>query len=584
MKTDMIKLLKFIIILMLFTSCGEYTIIKDKLNKAESLMQEYPDSSLMILNTIDPMTIKTERGCALYSLLISQAYDKNYIDLKSDSIIRTAVNYFANSNGEDRRYEMLSLYYLSRIYYNSNNLSKCVIANLRAEEIAKEIEDNFYLGMIYGTITDVYNDTHNAPEELKYAELSYNYFRKANREPYIKYAYLALAIAANNNKQWDRGKNILDNLYLDLDKINDSTYIGDVIECRAHLYWVQKNYLKAKEEYFNLKENYNKSMKASSYGRLAHIYVLEDKLDSAEYYIEKGKEIILSMQDSTMLQSAIIQLYKKKNNYKKALEYKNKQDNVENNTISVVWNQSVIRTQSEFFKHNLELTKKLSRRYNYIFLWVFIAVLILSVSIIIIMRQRAKIRRINMLNDMKTQELRLKSMEMSMTEEIDTAKEIIITLRERLKNEELAQTKLKVFFNNQFDVLRKFSETSYSIVNEVKKTINKKAYSQNENTINDIPRDYVYEFGNNPDVLMKIEEILNITNNGIIEKLRNQLPKIKEDNMRLLIYLYAGFSNRAISTLMKIDIDNVYRKKYKLKDYILKSDAPDKDLFLSNMK
>ncbi len=362
----------------------------------------------------------------------------------------------------------------------------------------------------------------------------------------------------------------------------DTIFNREVLTKLSHLYCNKRNYTEAKKILITLKNCYK--INSDSYGRLATIYIIENKLDSANYYIEIGESQMKNERDSVSINKAKIEFFLKKREYKKALQFSSNQGNIQYNTILNIFNQSIIRSQSEYFRRNLELTKKLSRRYNYIFLVVFISVIILSISTVVIVRQHAKIRRIKLENEIKAQEIKLKSIEMSMAEEIDTAKEVIIALRERLKNEELAQTKIKAFFNDQFDILRKFCESSYSIVREVKDvTINKSLYKPQAKTINDLPQNYVYEFGNNPDVLEKIEEILNITNNEIMIKLRSQLPDLKEDNIRLLMYFYAGFPNRAICIFMKMDIDNVYRRKYKMKEYINKSSAPDKDFFVSSL-
>ncbi|MBR5856619.1 MAG: hypothetical protein IKY70_05040, partial [Bacteroidales bacterium] len=79
------------------------------------LMQNFPDSSLFILQSISPEQLKTEREVALYSLLYSQAIDKNYIDITNDSIIAKAVCYYSNRTDENRKAQ--SWYYLGRVYY-----------------------------------------------------------------------------------------------------------------------------------------------------------------------------------------------------------------------------------------------------------------------------------------------------------------------------------------------------------------------------------------------------------------------------------------------------------------------------------
>ena len=72
-------------------------------------MNDSCEVALSILqDSIDTTTLTTERGRAIYAVLLSQALDKNYIDLSSDSIIAPAVEYFADGN--DPHFAMLSYY------------------------------------------------------------------------------------------------------------------------------------------------------------------------------------------------------------------------------------------------------------------------------------------------------------------------------------------------------------------------------------------------------------------------------------------------------------------------------------------
>ena len=65
------------------------------LDRAETLMEEYPDSALALLDTLQSPVSAEEN--ARYALLYSQALDKNYIDVANDSLILIAVNHYENS-------------------------------------------------------------------------------------------------------------------------------------------------------------------------------------------------------------------------------------------------------------------------------------------------------------------------------------------------------------------------------------------------------------------------------------------------------------------------------------------------------
>lgn len=64
------------------------------LHNAEVVMSSSPDSAKCILESIDFNTILSRREKAKYALLLSQTYDKCYIDVNNDSLIQYAVDYY----------------------------------------------------------------------------------------------------------------------------------------------------------------------------------------------------------------------------------------------------------------------------------------------------------------------------------------------------------------------------------------------------------------------------------------------------------------------------------------------------------
>ena len=124
----------------IFSSCENATI-NEQMDKAECLMNEKPDSALIILRNVDKTIELSESQNARYALLYSQALDKNYIDETNDSLINIAVEYY-NENGTAKE-KFLSLYYQGRIYYNAHDYAKSILAYTKAEQLIEEFEDHF---------------------------------------------------------------------------------------------------------------------------------------------------------------------------------------------------------------------------------------------------------------------------------------------------------------------------------------------------------------------------------------------------------------------------------------------------------
>lgn len=110
-------------LLLLTLGCAN-SRVNSRLDAAESLMEQHPDSALTILQAIDGSTLRGESR-ARHALLLSQALDKNYIDVTSDSLISIATDYYANSN--DDYHKMLAYHYRSRIFYNADHYNTALI-------------------------------------------------------------------------------------------------------------------------------------------------------------------------------------------------------------------------------------------------------------------------------------------------------------------------------------------------------------------------------------------------------------------------------------------------------------------------
>ncbi len=81
----------------------------------------------------------------------------------------------------------------------------------------------------------------------------------------------------------------------------------------------------------------------------------------------------------------------------------------------------------------------------------------------------------------------------------------------------------------------------------------------------------------------ELEEIVNTYQDGIIRKLREQLPELSRKDLDFLTYLYAGFSPRAVCIFTDIKIKNFYNRRSRLKERIMASEATDRDLFVSGL-
>lgn len=87
-----------------------------------------------------------------------------------------------------------------------------------------------------------------------------------------------------------------------------------------------------------------------------------------------------------------------------------------------------------------------------------------------------------------------------------------------------------------------------------------------------------------PQGIIDIVEAVDRHMDGIITRLRQQCPFLKEADVNFLGLIYAGFSVRAVCMFMGMEYRHFYVKKSRLMKRIQNSDAPDRELFIERIQ
>ena len=171
-----------------------------ELARAESLMYDRPDSALMLLDSMPPPSDPYQN--ALWSLLVVQARDKNYIKHTSDSLINVAYDYFIRRDDPHRR--ALVLNYEGRVNEDLGEMEKATEFYLRAgDEVLKT--ENYDLGnLIYSNLGMVYT-YRNLNEEGLDAFQKAHELAKLSKDNYsIAFSLIYLGRIYGVLEQWER--------------------------------------------------------------------------------------------------------------------------------------------------------------------------------------------------------------------------------------------------------------------------------------------------------------------------------------------------------------------------------------------
>ena len=144
---QVLSLLSAAVLLLLAVSCADDAAVMSELDAAESVMEDSPETALALLDTMQRSRLVSRKAAARHALLYSQALDKNYIDMTTDSIIRPAVEYYSRHGSADDR--LKAQYYMGCIYRNLGDSERAMECYVRAERYVDRAEDYRAVGRLY---------------------------------------------------------------------------------------------------------------------------------------------------------------------------------------------------------------------------------------------------------------------------------------------------------------------------------------------------------------------------------------------------------------------------------------------------
>lgn len=146
------------------------------LEKAEQYIEQHPDSSLHILNTLHLKDLSTQKDKAKYALLKSMALDKNYIDVTEDSLTSIALAYYKKHGTPDEK--LKAYYYQGRVCINAKDYEAAMNNYILGEQYADGCKDYVAVGRLYNAKMMVYKEILNLGNALEPAKLSAKYYLK----------------------------------------------------------------------------------------------------------------------------------------------------------------------------------------------------------------------------------------------------------------------------------------------------------------------------------------------------------------------------------------------------------------------
>ena len=274
----------------LVMGCDDIRSYDSRLVTADSLMREYPDSALSIIEAISADSLATESDRAYHDLLLTQARYKCYEEItgKDDSIISQTLYYYRRHANELEKLTRANIY-KGAVMEELGQPDSAMFYYKKSEEIASRTDfDNLgYAKLQMGALYNKYY-TMDGKEIEKYKE-ALECFRHTQdtirlmacmnnlgclfRETKPKEAESLLLEASQLAKQW-----------------NDTSYIITNKQALVVLYYHCQRYNEARQLLWEIDSYQKTGLDYKLYFTAASIYCKLGVLDTAQMYIDLAQQ------------------------------------------------------------------------------------------------------------------------------------------------------------------------------------------------------------------------------------------------------------------------------------------------------
>ena len=542
-------------------SCRSTMEVEAKLFRAESNLTDNSETALQILDSLDVADITTRKLQARYALVYSEALDKNYIDVKSDSIIAPAIKYYKNHGSTEEK--LKSMYYYARTQYNAGDYNPAILTLMGTLPLVETTSSTRTCALVHNLFAMIYNRSFMFQEALNHIKRAHDYALQCGDYELVDLFLYRQAQLYKNLKQYHEAEG----LYVQVltSARLDNNIMAEVMCSYAHTLLV-----KNEPDYDSSAEWYKKALAisptfydANHWG--AYAYALKMTGD------ENTSESVFSQLASLNSNDKVEYIYNSWNqmalvadrNYEEAyvslsrvLPY---QDSILTNQLQ----NSAVKAQRDYWILQNDKTQK-EKYLSGLVLTMVILLLTIAILVLYLVYKR------KMTTIIKEKEL-LYELSENINRQLDSLRTANCVNEEKLKH--LRQEYIKTY-KSQFHTLGELCET-YVKSNEYNDS-HKMVYNRVKSMVKHISGDDSNHYN--------FEHMINSSLDNIMIHFREDFPSYSEFDYRFVSYTIVGFDATTMCVILGFPSkDAVYMKKMRIKRKIQKSASPYKELYLEMM-
>ncbi len=467
---------------------------------------------------------------------------------------------------------------MGETYNNAEESYKAMEEFLEAERLSRDVKNDMLNGQICWYKGKLYLDRLDYTNALNMFTLSAEYFTQAGQRGELMNSYEQMAIvhSKSNNLEdaiiyFDKCKMLaleLKNSEIRQAPPSQVSHINEkynkiLLSFSTHLSGVYFNKLNSPRQALDqlqqaYKEYNNGKIHGQDYLLLSCIYLDEGNIQQARNYAQMYQGWKKNMQgvEKAALVLHTSRIEKESGNYQAALELRERYDQMIDSIKRIDNTNSIREVEQQFWQKQLKLeneTIKLRHTYTItIYSLLLIILLIIGYMLYLLYRKR--------MHDKNKQLEEYLAMVSDLGDKIHIAERSKENLLGQLNIHIEKEKELKELLENRFMEVRELVRTYYEYGNS--KKLQKKVED-------------LLKLQLSGDNFETIEQVVNAKNNNIIKKIRESHPTLKEENIKLLNLIYAGFSAQEISVILNDTPQNIYVRKSRLKKIITSVEETD---------
>lgn len=616
------------------TSCQNADIDR-KLDKADAMLDQHPDSALALLQTIDRSSIHKTESTARYSILLFAAAMKNGLSVDRDSILTPAVAYYGEKDNPSR--EKMLTHFFYAVYLSNNNQPAAGIKEYdKAITVGEQIGDTLYTALSYTNKGVAYSEDGIADEEMNFARIGLEKIRLTNDTSRIIHALSVYGLAAMHSGEYILADSIFnDALALSVSSADTASFIEIKLNIASNDV-LKHNMTHAISIYDEIYSSAPELMSASDYGLWGMCGIYTKDIPQAEKCASFMEGALVSCTDSITWFSLKSDIARLKGDFQSALSLKDSVIYYSNKSVEDIMAFNLLHSDKEFLKIENEFYKKLSDQQSNIILLTIVASLLAGATLLCVFlyfgkRKRLKVEQQN--QQLEKAGLIMKNLEESSREKdalISGLENIINEFKKRIRKLEISRNELRelienkdkeiVSQNDRFEEERRIrgielnylsqkyndagKELEQAVDNLAKLENNMASYRQmtirtyknanadvsdlicksfsTEKSVSgtgksDEKQNILSEFTSDKKIESLTAEV-NIMMENIIDKiLREHSLECKE--RKILVYTIAGFKYRAIALLLGMNPSTVSAMKTRLKSKLMVESSSNYNLY-----